>query len=94
MTREQVDSIRSRSCAGGSGPWVSDYVELGRKTVIRNSYDGVKLASIFTPDVPPTVPGHLALALNIEVVGVVRVLAIGRKAGEAGVQLAGFSRRA
>ena len=36
MTREQVDKIRARSRAAANGPWVTDYVEMGRKTVVRN----------------------------------------------------------
>lgn len=35
MTRAQVDAIRARSKASGSGPWVSDYAEMARKTVVR-----------------------------------------------------------
>jgi|HubBroStandDraft_6_1064221.scaffolds.fasta_scaffold163192_2 recombination protein RecT len=35
MTREEVDLIRSRSKAGRSGPWVTDYDEMAKKTVIR-----------------------------------------------------------
>ncbi len=35
MTRAQVDAIRARSMASGSGPWASDYDEMARKTVVR-----------------------------------------------------------
>ena len=35
MTKEDVDAIRARSKAGSSGPWVTDYVEMGRKTPTR-----------------------------------------------------------
>jgi len=35
MTREEVDSIRSRSKAKDSGPWVTDFDEMAKKTVIR-----------------------------------------------------------
>lgn len=35
MTRSQVERIRSRSRAGQSGPWVSDWSEMARKTVVR-----------------------------------------------------------
>lgn len=35
MTKEECDAIRSRSKAGRSGPWVSDYDEMAKKTVIR-----------------------------------------------------------
>jgi len=35
MTRTELDTIRGRSRAGRSGPWVSDTGEMARKTVIR-----------------------------------------------------------
>ena len=35
MTKAQVDLIRARSKASGSGPWVSDYEEMGKKTVLK-----------------------------------------------------------
>lgn len=35
MTKEEVDAIRRRSKAANNGPWNTDYVEMGRKTVLR-----------------------------------------------------------
>lgn len=35
MSRGEIDAIRSRSKAGNSGPWVTDYAEMARKTVTR-----------------------------------------------------------
>ena len=35
MTRAQIDAIKNRSRAGRGGPWVSDYPEMARKTVVR-----------------------------------------------------------
>lgn len=35
MTRAEVDGIRARSRASGSGPWVTDYDEMAKKTVFR-----------------------------------------------------------
>lgn len=35
MTRKQVDGIRNRSKAARNGPWVTDYAEMARKTVVR-----------------------------------------------------------
>jgi recombination protein RecT len=35
MTRAEVERIRSRSRAGSSGPWVTDWSEMARKTVVR-----------------------------------------------------------
>ena len=38
MTKADVDAIRSRSKASGSGPWMTDYNEMGKKTVIRRLF--------------------------------------------------------
>lgn len=35
MTKDEVDKIRARSKASGAGPWVTDYVEMGKKTVMK-----------------------------------------------------------
>lgn len=35
MTKDAVDKIRKRSRASSSGPWVTDYEEMARKTVVR-----------------------------------------------------------
>lgn len=35
MTKEEVESIRKRSKAGNSGPWVTDFDEMAKKTVFR-----------------------------------------------------------
>lgn len=35
MTKAQIDRIRARSKSGSSGPWVTDYPEMARKTVVR-----------------------------------------------------------
>jgi recombination protein RecT len=37
MTKAEVDGIRKRSKAGNSGPWVTDYNEMAKKTVVRRS---------------------------------------------------------
>jgi recombination protein RecT len=44
MTRGQVDAIRKRSKAGGSGPWVTDYAEMARKTVLKRLCKRLPLA--------------------------------------------------
>lgn len=38
MTKAEVDAIRKRSKAGGAGPWVTDYQEMARKTVVRRLF--------------------------------------------------------
>jgi len=35
MSKEQIDGIRARSKSGNSGPWVTDYDEMAKKTVFR-----------------------------------------------------------
>ena len=35
MSKEEIDAIRKRSISGQSGPWVSDYNEMAKKTVVR-----------------------------------------------------------
>lgn len=35
MTRQEVDAIRTRSKASDRGPWVTDYPEMAKKTVLR-----------------------------------------------------------
>jgi recombination protein RecT len=35
MTKAEVDAIRKRSKAANNGPWVTDYEEMGKKTVVR-----------------------------------------------------------
>ena len=35
MYKDDVEAIRRRSPASGSGPWVTDYIEMARKTIIR-----------------------------------------------------------
>ncbi|TXH12586.1 MAG: recombinase RecT [Hyphomicrobiaceae bacterium] len=38
MSTEQVNAIRDRSKAKDNGPWVSDWAEMGRKTVLRRLF--------------------------------------------------------
>jgi recombination protein RecT len=35
MTRDEVEAIRKRSRAGTSGPWVTDWAEMAKKTAVR-----------------------------------------------------------
>lgn len=37
MTKLEIDTIRKRSKASSSGPWVTDYNEMAKKTVVRRS---------------------------------------------------------
>lgn len=44
MTREEVDAIRKRSRAGNSGPWVTDFDEMAKKTVFRRASKWLQLS--------------------------------------------------
>lgn len=35
MTRQEIEAIRGRSRAGNNGPWVTDFAEMAKKTVVR-----------------------------------------------------------
>jgi len=37
MTRDEIEAIRKRSRSGQSGPWVSDFDEMAKKTVFRRA---------------------------------------------------------
>ena len=45
MTRAEVDRIRARSKAAGSGPWVSDYEAMAKKTVIRRVFPSLPVST-------------------------------------------------
>lgn len=38
MSKAEVDAIRNRSKASGSGPWVTDYEAMAKKTVVRRMF--------------------------------------------------------
>jgi recombination protein RecT len=44
MTKADVDKIRKRSKATESGPWVTDYNEMAKKTVFRRASKWIKLS--------------------------------------------------
>ncbi len=44
MSVEEVEAIRKRSRAGGSGPWVSDWNEMAKKTAARRAFKWVPLS--------------------------------------------------
>jgi recombination protein RecT len=48
MTKDQVDSIRKRSRSANDGPWVTDYDEMAKKTVMRRHSKRVTLSPEFT----------------------------------------------
>jgi recombination protein RecT len=45
MTRDEIESIRKRSKSGSSGPWVTDFAEMAKKTVFRRASKWIPLSS-------------------------------------------------
>ncbi len=45
MNRKQVDAIRARAQARSNGPWVTDYAEMARKTVLKKLCKTLPLAA-------------------------------------------------
>jgi len=45
MTKEEVEAIRNRSKAGKSGPWVTDWAEMAKKTAVRRMSKMLPLSS-------------------------------------------------
>ena len=44
MTRTEVEAVRARSRAGSSGPWVTDWNEMAKKTVFRRASKWITLS--------------------------------------------------
>lgn len=44
MTKGEIEAVRKRSRAGQSGPWVTDWNEMAKKTVFRRASKWVKLS--------------------------------------------------
>ena len=44
MPKREIDAHRARSKASGSGPWVSDYEEMAKKTVFRSLFKWLPLS--------------------------------------------------
>ena len=47
MSRSEVEAIRNRSRAGKSGPWVTDFAEMAKKTVFRRLAKWLPLSAEF-----------------------------------------------
>ena len=44
MTKDEIDAIRKRSKSGQSGPWLTDYNEMAKKTVFRRASKWITLS--------------------------------------------------
>lgn len=76
MTSAEVDAVRSRSRSGKSGPWVTDYGEMAKKTVVRRlmkylplsserlqramELDGDTVEGVVLPEIPTEAPSETA----------------------------------
>ena len=45
MTREEVEAVRARSRSGKSGPWVTDWNEMAKKTVFKRASKWIELSA-------------------------------------------------
>jgi recombination protein RecT len=75
MTRAEIEAVRKRSRASASGPWVSDWSEMARKTVVRR---GAK----YLPLTPEAVR---AFSLDEEAERIADAAAQRRESGRAGL---------
>lgn len=62
MTKEEVDKIRERSRSKDSGPWVTDYEEMAKKTVIRRAAKRVPTSS----DIERLLDQDLRVSMGVE----------------------------
>lgn len=54
MTKKEIDKHRDRSKTGNSGPWVTDYTEMAKKTVIRANWKYLPISIEVTKQVEYT----------------------------------------
>ena len=67
MSMEEVDGIRKRSKASGSGPWVTDYNEMAKKTVFRRLSKWLPLSPEFRDALEADADGPIDITKQVEV---------------------------
>lgn len=67
MSMDEVDAIRKRSKASGSGPWVTDYNEMAKKTVFRRLSKWLPLSPEFRDAVEADADGPIDITKQVEV---------------------------
>lgn len=67
MSIEEVDAIRKRSKASGSGPWVTDYNEMAKKTVFRRLSKWLPLSPEFRDAIDADADGPIDISKQVEV---------------------------
>ena len=60
MSKDEIDAIRKRSKSGQSGPWVTDYDEMAKKTAFRRLSKWLPLSADFRDAVDHDGDGELA----------------------------------
>lgn len=45
MSARMIEAIRARSRAGNAGPWVTDYIEMAKKTVVRRGFKWLPMST-------------------------------------------------
>jgi recombination protein RecT len=70
MSTDQVNAIRDRSKAKDNGPWVTDWAEMGRKTVLRRLFKylpcSIELQHHFADDEEREFKDATAIELNLD----------------------------
>ncbi len=61
MTRSEIEAVRARSMAGGNGPWVTDFAEMAKKTVVRRLCKYLPLS----PELQKAVEHEAAIEQNV-----------------------------
>lgn len=94
MTKDEIDAIRERSRAKASGPWVTDYDEMAKKTVLRRLSKRWDLLpeirdAIYEDDDTPDLRPNLAVSKPLFEIAKPEQPVI--EAGEAGGEPAGVS---
>jgi recombination protein RecT len=67
MSMDEVDAIRKRSKASGSGPWVTDYNEMAKKTVFRRLSKWLPLSPEFRDAIDADADGPVDISKQVEV---------------------------
>jgi recombination protein RecT len=65
MTRAEVEAIRKRSKAGNAGPWVTDWNEMARKTVMRKLFKYLPMSIEMADAMSAETDGDLPAERNI-----------------------------
>ena len=72
MTLSEVENIRRRSQSGSSGPWATDFAEMGKKTVLRRAAKylprSIELSTALVENDRAEFGGHEETVAHVEVV--------------------------